>query len=99
MEGYSVHPIKREEAIPWIMKKHYAHRMPITNSVFGLFKEKIIVGVVSYGQATCRMDCELWKPYKLFELNRLVIEDTTKNIGSYFISNTFHVKFPNFTSS
>ena len=89
MEGYTVHTIERKAAKPWIMKKHYAKRMPSVAHSYGLFKDMVIVGVCIYGIIANYTEQEAWKPYKLLELSRLVIEPETKNIGSWFISQTF----------
>jgi len=89
MEGYTVHTIERKDAKPWIMKKHYAKRMPSVAHSFGLFKDGVVTGVCIYGITPNYIEQEAWKPYDLLELSRLVIESETKNIGSWFISQTF----------
>ena len=86
MEDYTVEPISYNEAKPWILLKHYAKRMPSISYSFGLFKKKEIVGVCTFGVMPNYMECKLWEPFLCYELNRLVIESTTKNIGSFFIS-------------
>ena len=41
-------PIKPFEAEPWILKKHYAKRMPQIIYAFGLYDTRL-VGIVTYG--------------------------------------------------
>ena len=68
-------PIKSEEAVPWIMQKHYAKRLPSISYAFGLYEDSKLVGVVTYGIPASNSLCEgiCGKEYKEFviELNRL----------------------------
>lgn len=75
----NVLPINRDDTIPWIVSKHYAHRMPSsTIYCFGLYDNREILGVVAFGYAAtpaiqegvCGPD---WAK-SVIELNRLVIE-------------------------
>jgi len=93
---YYVEPIDSKETHPWLLEKHYAHRLPSISYAFGLFnKDKILQGVCTFGyppnyeynDGKC-----VFKKYKCLtlELNRLVInESLPKNILSYFISQCF----------
>ena len=97
MEGYHVQQIKREEARPWILTKHYAHRMPSVSYAFGLYQDGELVGVCTFGTpatAPCRQ-CPLGKEYELFvmELNRLCVECDKKNATSLLVGNALN-KFP-----
>jgi len=91
MEGYTVHTIERKDAIPWIMKKHYAKRMPTISKCFGIFENNLIFGVCTFGvPATPYVGKSIIgqdKAYLVLELNRLCIEDSApKNTASFFIS-------------
>ena len=88
MKGYTVEPIPYQEAKPWILLKHYAHRMPSISFSFGLFVDKKISGCCSFGVPPNYMECKLWEPYKCYELSRLIINNKEKNIGSFFVSNS-----------
>jgi len=88
--------LKREDVEEWLLKKHYAHRMPCITDAFGLYLNKELVGVCTYGIPASPNLCigvcgDKWKD-KVRELNRLVIDDKTtlenKNIGSAFVSAT-----------
>ena len=85
-------PIKSEEAVPWIMQKHYAKRLPSISYAFGLYEEKKLVGVVTYGIPASNSLCEgiCGKEYKEFvlELNRLCLLDNTKNQSSFLVGNS-----------
>ncbi|MEI7428640.1 MAG: hypothetical protein WCK68_11570 [Betaproteobacteria bacterium] len=88
-------PIKSEEAVPWIMEKHYAKRLPCISYAFGLYKENQLVGVVTYGIPASNSLCEgiCGKDYKEFvlELNRLCLLDNTKNQSSFLVGNSIQM--------
>ena len=83
-----IRPIPSTEAEPWLLLKHYAHRLcPISYS-FGAFIDNAIIGVVTYGtplSSTLR-DGVCGKDYSQFvlELNRLCCENK-KNIASILV--------------
>jgi len=85
-------PIKSEEAVPWIMEKHYAKRLPCISYAFGLYEENQLVGVVTYGTPASNSLCEgiCGKDYKEFvlELNRLCLLHNTKNQSSFLVGNS-----------
>jgi len=86
-DDFNVYSIPSKQAKPWILKKHYAHRMPPIQYAFGLYKDKEIVGICTFGPSINHREHDRWKPYKLFELNRLFTEDNLpKNTLSYFVS-------------
>lgn len=87
---YSVQPITYDDARPWIVNKHYAHRMPCVQHAFGLYNGIVIEGVVAYGP-TCR---SLNNGYGIFggelevnsyELLRLCIDSDNKNAASILV--------------
>lgn len=91
-DKYVVKPIDSHSYTDWIMKKHYAKRMPSITYAFGLFNtENILQGCCTFGRPASMplikncfgghyQDCFL-------ELNRLVINDgLEKNALSYFVS-------------
>jgi hypothetical protein len=90
MNGYHVQQIKREEARPWILTKHYAHRMPSVSYAFGLYHGGELVGVCTFGTpatAPCRQG-PLGKENELLvmELNRLCVESSIKNASGILVS-------------
>jgi hypothetical protein len=85
-------PIKHYEAYPWLLGKHYAHRIPPIKYSFGAYSEsKELVGVCTFGPP-CRAYNNgdfVFKAYRVLtiELNRLCInDDLPKNTPSFFIS-------------
>ena len=91
MEVSSLHveKIPNKEAKPWILQRHYAHRMPCIEWAFGLFNEKVCVGIVTYGTpASAPLRTGICGPkYKVLELNRLCLSDSAgKNAASKLIA-------------
>ena len=88
MRGYTVQPIKREDAIPWIMRKHYAKRVPSICHAFGLFKDNLIQGICTFGLPPsphlCKGICGAEYRDIVLEFNRLCLE-AEKNTASFLI--------------
>ncbi len=94
-EQYTVIPIPKKEAVPWLNKKHYAKRLPQMQYVFGLFKNKILIGVCTFGipasQSLCRGVCGESNWRLVIEFNRLCLEHNNKNEGSFFLGRAFRL--------
>jgi hypothetical protein len=87
--NYQVKSIDYQDCKEWFLKKHYAHRIPPIEFCFGLYDENILIGVCSYGTPVSSTLRNIMPNYKLYELNRLVInENVKKNTLSWFISKT-----------
>jgi hypothetical protein len=86
--NYTVKSIQFAAAKEWVIKKHYAKRVPPIQYAFGLFEGNILIGVVTFGTPVSSTLRDLWNgKYKLMELNRLVVNDgLPKNTLSYFVS-------------
>jgi hypothetical protein len=88
-ERYTVMSIDSFQCKSWILNKHYAKRMPVIEYSFGLFDIGVLVGIVTYGTQATSPIKKVFNPYKLIELNRLVVnDDLHKNALSYFVSST-----------
>ena len=82
-----VESIPTSECVQWILKKHYAHRLPSISFAFGLFDDRENVGICTFGQSANYIESEAWKPIQVYELNRLVVKDgLPKNSLSFFVS-------------
>jgi len=83
-------PIKPHEAHPWILKKHYAKRLPQIMYAFGLYENGELLGVVTYGIPASPMLCLgiCGKEYanNVLELNRLCLLNNGKNQSSFLVS-------------
>lgn len=88
-DKYQVKSIDTYLTKEWLLKKHYAKRIPPIEFAFGLFNlDNKLIGVVTYGTPVSNTLRNLWdNKYKLYELNRLVIdENAEKNSLSFFVS-------------
>jgi len=81
---YSVRPIKKQETYEWLLRKHYAKRIPPISYAFGLYDViSTLVGVVTFGIPASRFEFKT-QPY---ELNRLCVDGgLEKNVLSFFVS-------------
>jgi hypothetical protein len=75
-----VEAIPPREADPWILTRHYAHRTCSISYAFGAYRDKKLIGVVTYGTPSSsplrKGVCgEKWCD-KVLELNRLCCENT-----------------------
>lgn len=91
-EIYTVQSIKSSETYDWLLNKHYAKRVPSISWAFGLFENNILQGVCTFGKpashSLCIGVCGIENSEKVYELNRLVVNDECpKNTASYFVSN------------
>ena len=50
MNNYSVISIKAKETYDWLLYKHYAKRIPSISYSFGLYHNKILEGVCTFGK-------------------------------------------------
>ncbi len=96
LEKFNVQSINKNQTKEWLLYKHYAKRVPSLIYSFGLFKEKELVGVCTYGNPISKELCQnaFGDKYKhiVYELNRLVVDDgLPKNTLSFFIAQTFYL--------
>lgn len=93
VSNYVIRRIQHKETLPFILNIHYAKRVPSISYAFGLFQNKVLVGIVSYGMPASASLCEGIagknnKKYVL-ELNRLVLKNNKKNEASMLIGASF----------
>lgn len=93
-----VRSIEYSETKPFLMSVHYARRMPTISFAFGLFIDDKLKGVVTYGKPASPNLCigvaGKDNAERVFELNRLVIIDETKNNASYLVGNSLKMLPP-----
>jgi len=90
-DKYTVERIPFEDCKEWILKKHYAHRIPSISYAFGLFdNNKILQGVCTFGTPPVNNQrigvCGEKYSLSVIELNRLVVNQYDKNMTSFFVS-------------
>lgn len=93
-EKYHIGSVSKNEIREWIIKKHYAHRLPtIISYSFGLFNhDNELCGICLFGYGANPKEMLIWnnEGYNLLELTRLVINDGhEKNLLSYFVGQCF----------
>ncbi len=93
LDTYKVESIQKDLCKEWLLRKHYAKRIPSICYSFGLFKTNILVGVLTFGMppSSTLAYSICGEEFKniVIELNRLVVNDgLDKNCLSYFVSNS-----------
>lgn len=88
---YTVSRIGFEDIKPWLLHKHYAHRIPSISYSFGLFIDNELQAVCSFGHPVAHTLVKnvLGGEYQenIMELNRLCAnEGLPRNTLSYFVS-------------
>jgi hypothetical protein len=93
-KDWSVYQISHRDVEPWLLKRHYARRIPPISYAFGAFDGKELIGIVTYGvplSSTLRTGVcgEEYEPLVL-ELNRLCCKNK-RNIASRLVSNSMEL--------
>ena len=88
---YIIESIPKNQTYDWLLNKHYAKRIPSITYAFGLYKDKVLSGVCTFGSppsnALCIGVCGKDYSSLVIELNRLCVDEMSeKNITSYFLS-------------
>lgn len=92
---FFVKSIKPKMTYEWLLKKHYAKRIPSIKYSFGLFTKdsKIMIGCCTYGipaSINALLLCGDRNKEIAIELNRLIKNDgLPKNTQSWFVAQTF----------
>lgn len=89
-DGYCVKSITLDETKDFILKIHYAKRMPPVSHCYGLINNGQLVGIVSYGMPAsnqlCRGVCGEDHKANVLELNRLCLLNNKKNEASMLVA-------------
>jgi hypothetical protein len=90
-EKYKITSIQPYQTHEWLLKKHYAKRVPSISYAFGLYQCSILIGVMTIGKpaspSLCDGVCGKEFTEYVYELNRLCVQDgLEKNVLSYFVS-------------
>lgn len=84
--------IEKEDALPFLLRVHYARSVPQLMYCYGLLIDGTLCGVVTYGIPASPNLCEGLageeERYNVLELNRLVICDNTPNNASFLVSHS-----------
>lgn len=90
MSFYRVALIHRDMCAPYIIGIHYAKRWPSISYAYGLFRDDLLCGVVTYGKPAssplrCGIAGDEFQEF-VIELNRLCLKDNLKNEASMLVS-------------
>lgn len=90
-DDYFVQAIFKDDYESWLLHKHYAHRVPPVSFAYGLFIDKTLTGVCTFGMPPCHFNFGqgIFNNYTVntWELNRLVVQERLpKNTLSFFVS-------------
>ena len=88
---YKIESIPKRQTYDWLLNKHYAKRIPSISYAFGLYKDKVLKGICTFGSppsnALCIGVCGKDYSSMVIELNRLCVDEMSeRNITSYFPS-------------
>lgn len=86
---YVVKRIDSKDTYPFLLEIHYAKRIPSISFAFGLFKDDVLVGVITYRtppSAPLRKGiCGVELSNNILELNRLCLLDNLPNEASFLV--------------
>ena len=92
---YEIKKINYEDTKPFILNIHYAKRMPSISFAYGLFLNKELVGMVSYGSpvspSLCKGIAGIENKKLVLELNRLVLKYNKKNEASMLVGKSLNL--------
>jgi hypothetical protein len=88
-------PINTFEVEPWILRRHYAKRMPSISYAFGLYEDGLLTGICTFGMPAspflCMGVCGKENKDKVIELNRLCVDSKTKNASSFLVGRSLNM--------
>lgn len=95
-DKYTVQHIQKHQCGEWLLKKHYAKRVPSISYAFGLYEKSLPVGVMTIGKPPspfiCMGVCGQEYSDFVYELNRLCTnENLEKNALSFFVGNALRL--------
>ena len=92
---YEVRDIPAHQTRRWLLDLHYAKRIPNITDAYGLFLNKELVGVITYGKPAspflCKGVCGDEFTNFVYELNRVCLLNNKRNEASRFISATLRM--------
>lgn len=90
--------ISYEEAINFLLPKHYSGRKPVVTIAFGLYEEDVLQAVCTFGKpashSLCKGICGEEYAEKVYELNRLCRLESYDKPLSQFVAKCLHILKP-----
>lgn len=98
---YTIRGIPPKQTHEWLLKKHYAHRIPSITWAFGIYNfDNLLQGICTIGKpassSLCDGICGKEYSHMVYELNRLCLNDNHEpNLASYFVSRVLtYIRIP-----
>ena len=94
----SISEIAYDEAVAFLLPRHYSGRKPVVSKAFGLIDDGVLQAVITYGKSASPSVCVgiCGKEYSgnVYELNRMCRSDEYRKPLSHFVSATLRMLKP-----
>ena len=94
----SISEIAYDEAVAFLLPRHYSGRKPVVSKAFGLIDDGVLQAVITYGKpaspSVCVGICGKEHSGKVYELNRMCRSEEYRKPLSHFVSVTLRMLKP-----
>ena len=94
----SISEIAYDEAVAFLLPRHYSGRKPVVSKAFGLIDDGVLQAVITYGKpaspSVCVGICGKEYSGKVYELNRMCRSEEYRKPLSHFVSATLRMLKP-----
>lgn len=94
----SISEIAYDEAVAFLLPRHYSGRKPVVSKAFGLIDDGVLQAVITYGKpaspSVCVGICGKEYSGNVYELNRMCRSEEYRKPLSHFVSTTLHMLKP-----
>ena len=94
----SISEIAYDEAVAFLLPRHYSGRKPVVSKAFGLIDDGVLQAVITYGKpaspSVCVGICGKEYSGNVYELNRMCRSDEYRKPLSHFVSATLRMLKP-----
>ena len=94
----SIIEIAYDEAVAFLLPRHYSGRKPVVSKAFGLIEDGVLQAVITYGKpaspSVCVGICGKEYSGNVYELNRMCRSDEYRKPLSHFVSATLRMLKP-----
>lgn len=94
----SISEIAYDEAVAFLLPRHYSGRKPVVSKAFGLIDDGVLQAVITYGKpaspSVCVGICGKEHSGKVYELNRMCRSEEYRKPLSHFVSTTLRMLKP-----
>ena len=94
----SISEIAYDEAVAFLLPRHYSGRKPVVSKAFGLIEDGVLQAVITYGKpaspSVCVGICGKEYSGNVYELNRMCRSDEYRKPLSHFVTSTLRMLKP-----